>query len=37
MSTLGLTMMLATWTVVIFITSRFFVKVLKTPQEKDEE
>jgi hypothetical protein len=37
MSTLGLTMMLTTWAIVIFITSRFFMKVLKTPQEKAED
>jgi len=31
MSTLGLTMMVTTWIVVISITARFFMKVLKQP------
>jgi len=35
MSTLGLTTMLVTWAVVIFITSRFFIKVLKKPIEQN--
>lgn len=35
MSTLGLSMMVITWVVVIAITARFFLKVLKKPQEKN--
>ena len=37
MSTLGLTTMLVTWAVVIFITARFFIKILQKPIEQNGE
>ncbi len=37
MSTLGLSMMVVTWIIVTTIVTYFFVKVLRTPQEKNEE
>lgn len=35
MTTSALIMMITTWAVIAFFTIRFFLKVLKTPQEKD--
>ncbi len=35
MSTPGLITMLAAWTIIGFITIRFFIKVLTAPQRKD--
>lgn len=35
MTTSALVTMIASWTVISFFTIRFFLKVLKTPQEKD--
>lgn len=35
MTTSALITLLATWSVVSFYTVRFFLKVLKTPQEKN--
>lgn len=35
MSTSALITMITSWTVISFFTIRFFLKVLKTPQEKD--
>lgn len=34
MTTAALITMLCSWTIVAFFTVRFFLKVLKTPQEK---
>ncbi len=30
------TMLIATWSVVIFFTARFFIKVIKTPPHDEE-
>ena len=35
MSTSALVTMITAWTVIAFFTVRFFLKVVKTPQEKD--
>jgi len=35
MSTSALITMITAWAVISFFTIRFFLKVLKTPQEKD--
>ena len=35
MTTTALITMMTTWAVIAFFTIRFFLKVLKTPQEKD--
>jgi hypothetical protein len=35
MTASALVIMIASWTVITFFTVRFFLKVLKTPQEKD--
>mgnify|MGYP001186443843 CR=1 FL=1 len=35
MSTAGLITMLTAWTIIGFITIRFFIKVLNTPQKMD--
>ncbi len=35
MTTSALITMISTWAVITFFTIRFFLKVLKTPQEKD--
>ncbi len=36
MSTSALVMMLGSWLLIIYYTVKFFLKVLKTPQEKNE-
>lgn len=36
MSRNGLIMLVATWSVVIFFTLRFFLKVLRTPPREDD-
>jgi hypothetical protein len=36
MSTSALITMLASWAIIALFTIRFFLKVLRTPQEKDE-
>jgi hypothetical protein len=35
MTTSALITMITTWAVITFFTARFFLKVLRTPQEKD--
>ncbi len=35
MTTSALVTMISAWTVISFYTIRFFLRVLKTPQEKD--
>jgi len=35
MTASALVIMISTWTVIAYFTVRFFLKVLKTPQEKD--
>lgn len=35
MSSSALVTMITAWTVIAFFTVRFFLKVVKTPQEKD--
>jgi hypothetical protein len=35
MSTSALVTMIGSWVIISFITIRFFIKVLRTPQEKD--
>lgn len=35
MTTSALVMMLGSWTVITYYTVKFFIKVLKTPQEKE--
>jgi hypothetical protein len=35
MTTSALVTMISAWTVIAFFTIRFFLKVLKTPQEKE--
>lgn len=35
MSSSALITMITAWTVIAFFTVRFFLKVVKTPQEKD--
>ena len=35
MSISAIIMMTATWGIVTFITLRFFIKVIRTPQKKD--
>jgi hypothetical protein len=35
MTTSALVTMISSWGVITFLTVRFFLKVLKTPQEKD--
>lgn len=37
MSTSALIIMLTTWFIIAFFTIRFFLKVLRTPQEKDRQ
>jgi hypothetical protein len=37
MTTSALITMLTSWFIIAFFTIRFFVKVLKTPQEKHEQ
>lgn len=37
MTTTALIMMLTAWLIIAFFTITFFIKVLKTPQEKDGE
>ena len=37
MTTSGLIMMVAAWSIIIFFTAKFFIKVLKTPQRPDDE
>ena len=37
MTTAAWTMLIVTWTVVIFFMGRFFWKVLTTPSRSDEE
>lgn len=36
MTTAALITMIAAWTVIAFFAIRFFLKVLRTPQRKDE-
>jgi hypothetical protein len=35
MTTAALVTMISAWTVIAFYTVKFFLKVVKTPQEKD--
>ncbi len=35
MTTEAIIMMMSAWTVIIFFTVKFFVKVLKTPEKKE--
>ncbi len=35
MSGAALTLMLVTWTVILFVTGRLFIKVLRTPDRED--
>ena len=35
MTASALVVMISAWTVIAYFTIRFFLKVLKTPQEKD--
>lgn len=37
MTTTALITMITAWLIIAFFTSNFFIKVLKTPQEKDGE
>lgn len=37
MKTSALVTMLTAWTVILFFVTRFFIKVLRTPQKKDEQ
>lgn len=37
MSTSALIIMLTAWFIIAFFTIRFFLKVLRTPQEKDRQ
>jgi uncharacterized protein HemY len=37
MSTAGLITMLCTWTVVLFMVSRLFIRVLRTPADPNED
>jgi hypothetical protein len=36
MTTAALITMIASWTVIAFFAIRFFLKVMRTPQEKDK-
>jgi len=36
MTTSALITMISTWAVIAFYTTRFFLKVLSTPQEKED-
>jgi hypothetical protein len=35
MTTTALVTMISSWTVIAFYTVKFFIKVVRTPQEKD--
>jgi hypothetical protein len=37
MTTSAWLMLAATWTVVLFVVSRFFIKILRTPLQEDDE